>query len=259
MKEGGSRGNPGFPRALSERLARLEQRLQAAQHALQAVVRDREQARAVVLIRDLPRDPARLLRDKVRVVERAPLVHEPARRVELEHGPVAPGLAVGPIRLVVVRRPLDPGPVEVAGRELRRRDRLPDLLRGGLDEDLVDLRRLCGGGCHALSSSSLLRSASAATRCSVNLSIQRSWISRIGTGFRKWSFSRPCLRATTSPASSRRRRCFITPKRVISSSDSSSVSVRPSRSKSRSRRWRRVGSASALKTWSSSSTPRIIG
>ena len=40
----------------------------------------------------------------------------------------------------------------------------------------------------------------------------------------------------------------MTPKRVISRSSSSSVSVRPSRSKSRSSRWRRVGSASALKT-----------
>ena len=47
---------------------------------------------------------------------------------------------------------------------------------------------------------------------------------------------------------------FITPKRVISSSDSSSVSVRPSRSKSRSSRRRRVGSASALNTRSSSVT-----
>ena len=35
---------------------------------------------------------------------------------------------------------------------------------------------------------------------------------------------------TTSPASSSTRRCFMTPNRVISSSDSSSVSVRPSRS-----------------------------
>ena len=34
-----------------------------------------------------------------------------------------------------------------------------------------------------------LRSASADTRRSVYLSIHRSWISRIGTGFRKWSFS----------------------------------------------------------------------
>ncbi len=38
----------------------------------------------------------------------------------------------------------------------------------------------------------------------------------------------------------------MTPKRVISRSDSSSVSVRPLRSKSRSRRCLRVGSARAL-------------
>ena len=99
-----------------------------------------------------------------------------------------------------------------------------------------------------LSSSSVLRSTSAETRRSVYLSIQRSWISRIGTGLRKCSFSRPDRRVTTRPASSSTRRCFITPKRVISNSDSSSPSVRPSRSKSRSRRCRRVGSASALKT-----------
>src|SRR3954452_11899411 len=43
----------------------------------------------------------------------------------------------------------------------------------------------------------------------------------------------------------------MTPKRVISNPDSSSVSVRPSRSKSRSNRCRRVGSANALNTRSS--------
>src|SRR4029077_17291154 len=37
--------------------------------------------------------------------------------------------------------------------------------------------------------------------------------------------------------------------------DSSSVSVRPSRSKSWSSMWRRVGSASALKTWAESMSP----
>src|SRR3954447_18361165 len=52
----------------------------------------------------------------------------------------------------------------------------------------------------------------------------------------------------------------MTPKRVIATSDSSSVSVRPSRVKSRSSRKRRVGSASALKTRSSSSfmTPGYV-
>src|SRR5262245_56435655 len=46
----------------------------------------------------------------------------------------------------------------------------------------------------------------------------------------------------------------MTPNRVIASSDSSSVSVRPSRVKSRSSRNRRFGSASALNTGSSSNT-----
>src|SRR5688500_8364751 len=45
----------------------------------------------------------------------------------------------------------------------------------------------------------------------------------------------------------------------MSSSDSSSVSVRPSRAKSRSSRKRRVGSASALNTRSSSVMTAIIG
>src|SRR5688572_268082 len=66
-------------------------------------------------------------------------------------------------------------------------------------------------------------------------------------------------------ACSSTRRCFITPKRVIDSSASSSVSVRPSRANKRSSKLRRVGSASALNTRSSSMgssasvTNRIIG
>jgi hypothetical protein len=90
----------------------------------------------------------------------------------------------------------------------------------------------------------------------VYLSIHRSWISRIGTGFRKWCFSRPCRRVMTRPASSSTFRCFMTPNRVIAgSSDSSSVSVRPSRAKRRSSRNRRLGSASARNTPCSSSSP----
>jgi hypothetical protein len=44
----------------------------------------------------------------------------------------------------------------------------------------------------------------------VVLSIQRSWISRMGRGFKKWCFSRP---ASSSPRDRlpRARRCFITP------------------------------------------------
>ena len=37
----------------------------------------------------------------------------------------------------------------------------------------------------------------------------------MGTGLRKWSFSRPRRRVTTRPASSSSFRCFITPNRVI--------------------------------------------
>src|SRR5581483_11911041 len=112
--------------------------------------------------------------------------------------------------------------VEVPLRELRLCDALPHLLGRGADEHGVHLCRLLRHGRHALSSSAVLRSASAEPRRSVYLSIQRSWMSRIGTGFRKCSFSLPDRRVATRPASSSTRRCFMTPKRVISSSDSSS-------------------------------------
>src|SRR3954469_24221506 len=101
-----------------------------------------------------------------------------------------------------------------------------------------------------------LRSLSEATQGSAYLLTQRSWTSRIGTGFRKWSFSRPRRRVTTRPASSSTRRCFITPKRVIGRRPSSAVSVCPSSANSSSRRPRRVGAAIALNT---SSTPERIG
>ena len=41
------------------------------------------------------------------------------------------------------------------------------------------------------------------TTGSANLPIQRSWTRRIGTGFRKWRFSRPTRCVDSSPASSR--------------------------------------------------------
>ena len=56
---------------------------------------------------------------------------------------------------------------------------------------------------------------SAAAQGAAYLLTQRSWMSRIGTGLRKCSFSRPRRRVVTSRASSSTRRCFITPKRVI--------------------------------------------
>src|SRR6266404_7479198 len=261
---------------LSERLAGLDQRLQPAQdhhpagarHArgglrrtFQLVVRDGQLREAAVLGLDLPRHTARLFSGHLRVVARAPLVHEAVRRVPFGNGPTSPIL--GPVRGTsqpLLGRELDPRAVKVLRRELRLRDRIPDLLGCCADEHLVDLdgRVRSRSRAHAVSSSSFLRSSSAETRCSVYLSIQRSWICRIGTGFRKWSFSRPCFRGTTRPASSSTFRCFITPNRVISSSASSSVSVRPSRSKSRSSSRRRLESASALKT-ASSSMRLIIG
>src|SRR6185295_15937715 len=122
-----------------------------------------------------------------------------------------------PIRAAPAVRHVDPGCVEVLRRELGLGDRVPHLLGRGLDEQLIDLRRgHCGRG-HALSSSAFLRSTSAETRRSVYLSIHRSWISRIGTGLRKCSFSLPERRVTTRPASSSTRRSLATPKRVISS------------------------------------------
>ena len=51
-------------------------------------------------------------------------------------------------------------------------------------------------------SSLFLRSLSAAAQGSAYLLTHRSWTSRMGTGFRKWSFSRPRRLVTTRPASS---------------------------------------------------------
>ena len=83
---------------------------------------------------------------------------------------------------------------------------------------------------------------------------QRSWMSRIGTGLRKWSFSRPRRLVTTSPASSSTLRCFMTPKRVMENRSSSMPRVCPSSRNNSSSRSRRVGSARALNT---SSTPAL--
>src|SRR6266568_2095029 len=165
------------------------------------------------------------------------------------------------VRTAGVQFVLHPPPKPVALRPFRVGDGIPDRLGRRLDVHPIDLgghRRLHHGRHPASSSSSALSSASADTWRSLYLSIHRSWISRIGTGFRKCSFSRPDRRVTTRPASSRTCRCFITPNRVISSSDSSSRSELPSRSKSRSSRCRRVVSASALNTRSSSAIAFLI-
>src|SRR3979490_2807659 len=105
-------------------------------------------------------------------------------------------------------------------------------------------------------SSLCLRPLSAADQGSAYLLTHRSWTSRIGTGFRKWSFSRPCRLVTTRPASSSCFRCFITPKRVIEKRSSSARNVCPSSRNSSSSRLRRVGSARALNT---ASMPETIG
>src|SRR5580658_7740988 len=121
---------------------------------------------------------------------------------------------------------LDPRPVEVPLRELGRDDRLPDLFGRRLDEDAVDLRgRGVGGGSHGRASSAVFSSARAAAWCSAYLWIHLSWIWRIGTAFKWCTRVRPTFRLTTSPASSSSRRCFITPKRLISSRASISLNV----------------------------------
>ena len=100
----------------------------------------------------------------------------------------------------------------------------------------IDLSSLC------------LMSLSPATQGSEYLLTQRSWTSRIGTGLRKWSFSRPRRLVTTSPASSSTLRCFMTPKRDMENLSSSMPRVWPSSRKSSSSSSRRVGSANALNT-----------
>ena len=97
-------------------------------------------------------------------------------------------------------------------------------------------------------SSLVLSSTSPAAHGSVYLLTHRSWTRRIGTGFRKWSFSRPRRFVTTRPASSSTFRCFMTPMRVIENRPSSALSVWPSSRNSSSSRLRRVGSARALNT-----------
>src|SRR4029078_12727131 len=67
-------------------------------------------------------------------------------------------------------------------------DRLPEALRRRLDVDLEDLLH------QSLPSSSSLSPLSPETQGSEYLLTHRSWMSLIGTGLRKCSFSRPRLR-----------------------------------------------------------------
>src|SRR6185295_15183768 len=110
-------------------------------------------------------------------------------------------------------------------------DRIPDGLGAGLNHNPEHLpgRCLFRHDRRSFFSNSVLSANSAETLRSLYLSIHRSWIIRMGTAFRKCSFSRPERRVRTRPASSRTLRCFITPKRVMASPDSRSFSERPSR------------------------------
>src|SRR5688572_5010778 len=104
-------GPPAFWWSTFERLARLEQRLQPAEHVapatrhalgglggrLKLVVDDGQLRDASLLRLDLPRDPAVRLGRRLRVVERAPGVPQHARRVRLED------LAVDELLVAVAR------------------------------------------------------------------------------------------------------------------------------------------------------------
>ena len=159
------------------------------------VVRHRELADAAVAGRDVVGQTRRPLGLDLVGPQRAPHHDKPARRVGLDDLAVddllghAHLLVLGrrfveirAARAQVVRR--QPS-VAVLLRPLRAGEGLPDPLGRRLDEDAIDLRRRLGHGRHDSFSSSCLRSVSALTRRSVYLSIQRSWMRRIGTGLRK--------------------------------------------------------------------------
>ena len=214
----------------------------------QLVVRDREPTGVGDLL-DLVGHARRALRLHVVTPEGPERLHEPARRLDLEVLALAERTGRAGVRHDVARagRPvrLD-GAAEGVTRALRGvGERLPEPLGRGLDVDLE----------HLLHGSVLESRLEPRERCrpgSAYLLTHRSWTSRIGTEFRKWSFSRPRRLVMTRPASSSTRRCFMTPKRVIGNRCSSEPRVCPSCSNSASSRERRVGSASALNT---SSTP----
>jgi len=105
------------------------------------------------------------------------------RAVRLEDLGITPGAPVGAMRRHTVAPDLDGGTVEVARGERRRGDGLPDLLGGGPDEHPVDLAAQVVA--HRVRASSWSLSATSALACgAVYLSIHRSWIRRMGTGFK---------------------------------------------------------------------------
>ena len=93
-----------------------------------------------------------------------------------------------------------------------------------------------------------MRSARAAARARSYRVIHRSAMALIGSGLRKWTFSRPRRSLLTRLAASSTSRCLLTDWRAMSSPAHSSRSVWPLRSLRRSSSRRRLGSASALKT-----------
>src|SRR6185312_8123053 len=176
---------------------------------------------------DLPRDPRGSLGFDVVAPEGVEALHEPPRRVDFQVLALGDRQARAWMNGLVARpgRPVRLGAdaERVLGPHLRVCDRLPQAIGAGLDVDLEDLL-------HHSSSSRFLSPVSVAAQGSAYLLTQRSWTSRMGTGFRKWSFSRPRRLVVTSPASSRIRRCFMTPMRDIGIRRSNAVSVWPSSS-----------------------------
>ena len=182
---------------LAERVAGLEQRLHRVEHHVPAVRSGSPRLGSTEEIgvnagetahrshrRDLPRHPRRRFGRGVVVEQRAKRQHEPLRRIGFDdlardHGPASVDLvAVG--RAHVPRR-RDARVEEVARRQLGIDQRLPDAVLARLDVGLEDVSGLGHG---SAPSRSRLRSTIAAAQGSANFEIHRSWISRIGTGFK---------------------------------------------------------------------------
>src|SRR5207253_4979879 len=201
---------------------------------------------------DLPGDARRSLALHVLAPERSHTLHEAARGIDLKILAFHQRPVVGGVTCLVprARRPVrvDMDPEVVFASDLAVGNGLPQALRSCLDVDLENFLHAC--------LQFVFSSLSPAVHGSAYLLTHRSWTSRIGTGLRKWSFSRPRRLVTTRPASSSCFRCFMTPNRVIRNRAWSAPNVCPSSRKSRSRRLRRVGSANALNTSSTAANYR---